>query len=351
MITSHASIGLLVEGIAPDVLEAQREINDAISQLPHPDLRTDRGIAALRAIVADAPGTTELTPTERSIDGPGGPLRLRSFSPPAPRAVYCRLHSGGWAAGAPENDDVVNDRIARATEAAVVSPAYRLVPDVTLLDQIDDAVAVARWLAANALEQFGAEALLIGGVGAGAHLAAATLLALRDAGDRAFGAFVGAHFDSGPYDLGLTPSAAGATEHSLRLTRAWVDGLLELALPGYTDEQRRVPTISPALADLTDFPPALVTVGELDPLRDDAILLAAHLRLAGQEADLDIWPEGAHAFTDMDWPLAAVAHQRATAWINALLGAKPARRPSGLRRRVPDAPARVTRPAPAGGRR
>jgi acetyl esterase/lipase len=64
----------------------------------------------------------------------------------------------------------------------VVSPDYRLTPDVTITDQIADCVAAAEWLGANAASEFGSDRLLIGGISAGGHLAAATLLHLRAAG-------------------------------------------------------------------------------------------------------------------------------------------------------------------------
>ncbi|MFK3982389.1 alpha/beta hydrolase [Micromonospora sp. NPDC050397] len=317
--TSHPTLSLLVEGIDPAVLDAQRQVNAMIAQMPHPDLHTPEGLATLRAGTANNLGGTQITPTERHVDGPGGPIRLRIFSPPSPRAVLYRIHGGGWAAGAPEDDDVLNDRIARSTGTVIVSPDYRLAPDVTVPDQITDTVAVASWLGRNARTEFGTDTLLTGGISAGGHLAAATLLALRDADDPAFGKFVGAHLDCGAYDLGMTPSAATATEQTLILTRAWLDDLLDLGLPGHTVEQRRTPQLSPALADLTAFPPTLFTVGDLDPLRDDSIILAARLRLTGREADLDVWPEGAHAFTNMATPLSEIALQRTTDWINTLL--------------------------------
>lgn len=320
---SYPTLSLLVEDIDPAVLQAQRQVNAVIAQMPHPDVRTPEGLAVLRAGTANNPGSTELSPVERHVDGPGGKIRLRIFTPPGPRAVLYRIHGGGWAAGAPEDDDVVNDRIARATSTVVVSPDYRLAPEVTVRDQIADAVAVASWLGQNAPAEFGTGILLIGGISAGAHLAAATLLALRDAGDRAFGQFVGAHLDCGAYDLGLTPSAATATEDTLILSRSWLDGLQDIGLPGYTGGQRRDPALSPALADLSGFPPALLTVGALDPLRDDSIILAARLKLAGRDAELDIWPEAAHAFTNMATPLGELALGRTTTWISTILDSVP----------------------------
>ena len=72
-------------------------------------------------------------------------------------------------------------------------------------------------------------------------------------------------------------------------------------------------------ADLTGLPPALFTVGTLDPSQDDSSFLAWAWRLAGNHAELDVWPEGVHAFTNMGTPLGAVALDRTVAWLAAVL--------------------------------
>ncbi|MFJ5991713.1 alpha/beta hydrolase fold domain-containing protein [Lentzea sp. NPDC092896] len=321
------AIGSRVTGIDPTVLDAQRAINAALATMPHPDVRTPDGLAALRTGTTHNLGTPQLTPADRHVDGL---VRLRVFVPEQPRAVLYRVHGGGWAAGSPEDDDLLNDLIARATGAVVVSPDYRLTPEVTVVEQIQDVVEGARWLGRHAEAEFGTDTLLIGGISAGAHLAVTSLLALRDMGDPVFGKFAGAVLDCGPYDLAMSPSAAAATDDTLVLTRSWLDGLLDLGLPDHTLAQRRDPALSPALADLSGLPPALLTVGELDPLLDDSILLAARLRLAGSEADLDVWPEGAHAFTNMGTPLGEVAAHRTTSWINALLDRVPRNDPAAV---------------------
>jgi acetyl esterase len=314
------SRNLLVTGIDPTVLDTQQQVNAALAQMPHPDPRTTEGLEMLRTLTANNEAGTVLAPVDRYIEIPRGKVRLHTLVPEGPiRAVMLDIHGGGWAAGAPEDDDSLNDMFARALGMAVVAPDYQLTPDVTIADQIDDCVAVAEWLGANAKTDFGSDAIVVSGISAGAHLAAATLLRLRDSGSPTFGKVVAARLDSGPYDLGFTPSAYLSTEDSLVLTHDWLFGLLEVGLPGLTLEQRRAPSLSPMLNDLAGLPPALFTVGDLDPLRDDSILMAARWHLAGSRAEVDVWPEGGHAFINMATPLGELAFTRTTAWLEGIL--------------------------------
>ena len=310
----------LVTGIDPAVLDAQREANAALAGFPHPDPRTPEGLQALRALTANNAAGTKLTPADRTITTPRGDIRLHVFMPDGPvRGVMLDLHGGGWAAGTPEDDDTFNDQMARACRLAVAGPEYRLVPDVTIAEQIDQCVAVAEWLAANAAAEFGTGTLLIGGISAGAHLAAAALLRLRDGGSPAFAQIVAARLDSGTYDLGGTASAYLPTSHSAVLPYSWRVAFLEMGLPGYSVDQVRAPELSPMMNDLSGLPPALFTVGALDPLRDESILMAQRWQLAGSHADLDVWPEGDHTFINMATPLGDVALGRTTSWITAIL--------------------------------
>ena len=66
-------------------------------------------------------------------------------------------------------------------------------------------------------------------------------------------------------------------------------------LPTVAD--RRVPDISPLYADLKGLCPALFSVGTPDALVDDTLFMHARWIAAGNEAELAIYPGGAHGFT------------------------------------------------------
>jgi acetyl esterase len=310
-----------VDGVAPAILDAQRAANAELLHMPHPDPRTPQGLVELRALIAPPQRTPELTPADAVIAGPGGDLRLHVFTPEAPaRGVIVRIHGGGWIGGAPEDDEAVNDHICRTCDVAIVSPEYRLAPEngVTILEEIDDCVAAVRW-AHESSSRFGTERLMIAGTSGGAHLAAATLLRLRDTNDAAFSSILGAHFDSGPYDVSGTPSQRLATDQTLIVTSMWLEAFRELAFPGRDLEMLRDPALSPLYAELSGLPPAMFVAGALDPLVDDSLFMAARWQVAGNQAALEVWPAGAHTFMNMGTPLAEAALARTTAWISEIL--------------------------------
>src|SRR5246500_890399 len=156
---------LLVDGVDPAILDGQRIANADLSKMPPPDPRTPQGLVELRALIAPPQRSPELTPTDVVADGPGGDLRLHIFAPDQPaRAVMVRIHGGGWVGGAPEDDEALNDHIARTCQVAIVSPEYRLAPEhgITILDEIEDCLAAVRW-AHRSAARFGTRRMMIAG--------------------------------------------------------------------------------------------------------------------------------------------------------------------------------------------
>jgi acetyl esterase/lipase len=209
--------------------------------------------------------------------------------------VYLHLHGGGWTLGAADQQDALLDFIAQELGVAVVSVGYRLAPEDRYPAGPDDCEAAAAWLVEQAHSEFGSDRLLIGGESAGAHLSAVTLLRMRDrhgAADR----FLGANLVFGMYDFGLTPSVRRWGERNLVLSTPIIEWFSGCFLGEMPPEQRRDPDISPLHADLTGLPPAFFTVGELDPLLDDSLFMAARWHAAGNHAEIVICPESVHGF-------------------------------------------------------
>lgn len=248
--------------------------------------------------------------TERTIPTPSGDLTLRLFLPETVEGVYLHIHGGGWVLGRAHHSDVRNEQIARGSNLAVVSVDYRLAPEDPYPAGSDDCEAAALWLAERAGAEFGTERLLIGGESAGGHLAAATLLRMRDR--HGFGGFAGANLVYGVYDLSGTPSVRGWGERNLVLSTPIMEWFFDHYVPM---ERRREPDVSPLYADLRGLPPALFTVGTLDPLLDDSLFMHARWLAAGNEAQLAVYPGGVHGFNSFPVGIAREANARIDAFL------------------------------------
>jgi acetyl esterase/lipase len=241
------------------------------------------------------------------IDGPAGPLRLRIITPArGAHGAFLHIHGGGWTLGENDMQDPRLQRLADETGLAVVSVGYRLAPEHSYPAAPDDCEAAALWLLGDEAKAVAGAPLAIGGDSAGAHLAAVTLLRLRDRHDIT-GAFAAAVFQYGAFDLSMTPSQRLWGERNLVLSGPIIAWFAEQFLPGYDRERRRDPDISPLFADLHDMPPAIFTIGTEDPLLDDSLFMEARWRAAGSPTELRIWPEAPHGFIALPMSVADVA--------------------------------------------
>jgi acetyl esterase/lipase len=253
-------------------------------------------------------GEPAFVPEAEWVDANG--VRVRTFVPDAPRGLYVHIHGGGWTLGGADLQDVPLRALMRSTGLAVASVEYRLAPEHPFPAGRDDCIAATRWLAQSFDGPFA-----IGGESAGAHLAVLTLLALRGEID-----FAAANLVYGAYDLSGTPSRR-AYDDLLVLTDPGMDWFTENFLPGLDDEARRDPAISPLFAELHGLPPALFTVGTLDPLLDDSLFMAARWQSAGNEADLRVYEDGVHGFNAFPIVLGRLANTAQVAFLSRVAAA------------------------------
>lgn len=252
----------------------------------------------------------------RAVPGPAGDVPLRIFRPPEIAGVYLHIHGGGWTLGAEHHHDLELDALARTAKAAVVSVGYRLAPEHPYPAGPDDCEAAALWLIENASAEFGTERLVIGGESAGAHLSAVTLLRLRDR--HAATPFCGANLVYGCYDLTFTPSVRAWGERNLILSTPIIEWFADHFVPDRA--LRSHPDVSPLYAGLHDLPPALFTVGTLDPLLDDSLFMASRWDAAGGGAELAVCPGGIHAFNAFPTALAGTANRLCADFVARRIG-------------------------------
>jgi acetyl esterase len=245
----------------------------------------------------------------------GNDIPLRIIAPDTARGVYLHIHGGGWVLGAADMQDPMLEQIADTTGLAVVSVEYRLAPEDPYPAGPDDCESAAAWLVKNARTEFGSDILTIGGESAGGHLAAVTVLRMRDR--YGYTGFRGANFVYGAFDLSMTPSQRAFGNRRLVLRTIDMQQFYNAYLPAITD--RQAPDISPLYADLKGLCPALFSVGTCDALLDDTLFMHARWIAAGNETELAIYPGGAHGFTLFPNRLAEEAAARSEAFLRQVL--------------------------------
>lgn len=303
------------ESVDPETAAFNENLRQLSREAPNITTVTPQELRAARARGESVFGSfaTSDRGVEREIDGPGGPIRLRQILPSGvAKGVLLHFHGGGWVLGNAAEQDMRNLALADRHGIGVVSVEYRLAPEHPHPAAPDDCEAAAVWLIRNCREEFGTDRLAIGGESAGAHLAAVTLIRLRDRHD--FTGFRAANLVYGAYDLAMTPSAATWGDEALVLSTEIIEWFRE----AFVDRAlTREPDVSPLYADLRDMPPALFTVGTLDPLLDDSLFMAQRWVAAGNRAEVAVYPGGVHAFDYFpQLPLAQAAIDRINSFLS-----------------------------------
>ncbi|MGH3292935.1 MAG: alpha/beta hydrolase fold domain-containing protein [Trebonia sp.] len=221
----------------------------------------------------------EVDVTDRAVPGPAGDLKLRVYRPAAagtasrPLVVY--FHGGGFALGSLGMGNWICGLVAASVGAVVVSVDYRLAPAHVFPAAVEDCYAALAWAADNAAELGATGRIGVMGESAGGNLAAVTCLLARDRGGPVI-SHQALMYPATDMTRGPSPTADPSAPF---LSAAEITAYKRLYLGPDGDPAN--PWTSPLLADHAALPPALIQVGEHDPLRDDAVRYAAALRAAG----------------------------------------------------------------------
>ena len=207
-----------------------------------------------------------------------------------PRQTVYYLHGGAYVACSPETHRAFTSALSRAANVRVFALDYRLAPEHRFPAAVEDALAGYRWLLDQGVDP---QEIVIGGDSAGGGLTMATLVALREAGER----LPRAAFVISPWtDLACAGRSLDANdERDPMLHGAGVRWMAPVYLGGASP---RDPLASPVYADLSKLPPLLIHVSDAEVLLDDSTRLADRAKQCGVNVNLRVWNDLPHA-----WPV------------------------------------------------
>jgi acetyl esterase len=242
-----------------------------------------------------------------------GPMRVRRYEPQgaAADAALVYLHGGGFTMFSIDTHDRLMREYAAAAGMAVIGLDYALSPEhkyPAALEQVTDFV---RDHAARQPQVL----LALGGDSAGANLALAAAVRLRDAGERGivsalllnYGAFGPDHSDEAEARFG----GPGAILNRAEMETFWANYLSRPA-------QRLDPGVNLLEADLRRLPPALLVVPECDLLTEQSLAIANRMQ---QRAELRLYSGATHSFLEA-MSVSALARQaiaESAAWLRGRL--------------------------------
>ena len=234
------------------------------------------------------------------VMGPAGPLPVRVYRPsPGLLHPVLFLHGGGFVIGRDGYDAPLRE-LALSSGCLIVSPECRLAPEHPFPAAVEDALAVARWLNAQAPALGAAPAPpAVAGDSSGGNLAAIVTHALtREGVPPSFQVLIYPMLDATASSASYEEFASGYGFSSEK-SRWYFDQYLP---PGL---DRRTPRVSPLFdRDLGDLPATLIVTAECDPLRDEGEHHAESLRDAGVQVELRRYQGMIHGFFQMTGALA-----------------------------------------------
>ena len=204
------------------------------------------------------------------------------------KRVILYLHGGCYATGSVETHRDLMTRLSIGASMRVLGLNYRLAPMHPFPAAVEDAAAAYKWLLKTGIEP---ARIAIAGDSAGAGLALAATITIRDEGLPVPGAVV----CLSPWvDLAVTgASMENKAREDPIVSRDMLLGWGKLYLGNHDP---RTPLASPLYAELHRIPPMLIQVGSAEVLLDDSVRLAERASAAAVNTTLEVWPDMIHVW-------------------------------------------------------
>lgn len=266
-------------------------------------------------------GPQMATITERVVSTAHGPVRVRFYNPgpPATKPALIYLHGGGWTLFSLDTHDRLMREYAARASVIVAGVDYALSPEARFPVALEQVVAVARFLADGAAGP-GIDPLriAIGGDSAGANLAIAACIRLRDEGRtdliRAMVLNYGVFARRSSPDAQQRFGGPGNMLTTDEMEGFWKNYLRD-------DRDAEDPLVCPVRAELQNLPPAFLAAAGRDLLAEQSVEMADRLSAARVAVRLEIYRGASHSFLEAVSisPLADRAFADAAAWLRGAL--------------------------------
>jgi monoterpene epsilon-lactone hydrolase len=285
-------------------------------------LDTNADVPTLRAafseLMARVPVAPDIQQNPVEIGGVAGlEITIGTISGNESENVILYFHGGVYVIGyAAATVPLVGDLV-RRTGTRAITVEYRLAPEHPYPAAVDDARAAYVGLLAQGIAP---DQIVLAGESAGAGLAVALLLALREASVP----LPSCAYLMSPYvDLTLSGETLAAKRE---LDPLLTPEGLRARVPDYVGAADAAdPLISPIFGDLSGLPPLLIQAGSHEVLLSDALRLAERAAVSDVPVTLEVTPGVPHVFQAYAALLdeAGAALDRASDFVKAQLAHQP----------------------------
>lgn len=246
-----------------------------------------------------------------------GATRIRILRPDTRRVLpgLIYIHGGGWTIFSLDTHDRLMREYASRAGVAVIGVDYSLSPEVRFPHALEEIEAVVEWLLDDIDSGIDPRRIAIGGDSAGANLALATSLRMREKGRPPLSGMI---LNYGAFDWLERASHRRYGGERYMLTPTEME---EFWSNYVADADRANPHARVAVASFVGLPPTFLCIAECDILADENRLVADRLTADGVDVTAKVYPGATHSFLEAVSvaPLADLALSDASAWLTDLM--------------------------------
>lgn len=284
---------------------AAREISDGMANPP--PAKGKELIQIMRSSLDERGESLQVEAEIREVeaDGVAGEWVIAPNADESRRVLY--IHGGGYVMGSPRSHRRITNRMSEISRAPVLAVEYRLMPEDSRMDGIEDCRKAYDWILANGPNGAQtADTLIVAGDSSGGNLALSTIAWARDTQRQAADAVVALcpQTDATLGSPSLTRNAEsdvmqgksfGPVVRAPKVFSLWLTYAMHKVNPSS-------PLMSPLLGDLSHLPPTLLQASESEMFLDDSIRYANKATAHGSATVVQTWPFVMHVWHNFEVP-------------------------------------------------